>query len=514
MQVLRYCFAAGVVLIPALAGIPCLAQASDPSNPLAPNPDLLNRPTEPDAVRIQSTQPLTLQQAIDLAEQNNRLLQIARLEVEVFRTLKREAQSALLPRLIVGSDFSYESLATVDYIERQLDATSVEDLTEAVIDRDIDSPIDLDGTLLGDLADRSLADIADDTSLRNLTNPGSLPLVGTITLSYAPDVWGGRSAAVQAADRQVRASELEVQRQTEDLRLLVTTEYYNLQEADELVRISQVALENALAVLRDAEGLRDGGVGTRLDVQRSQVLVANIRQDLELALTLQKNARRQLTQRLGISETVDISAADPVAVAGSWSLLLEESIVAAYRNRSELDELILRRDISQSEERIAQTINRPQLSLFARYTVLNVLDSDPNPGFVDGYAVGATMLWELYDGGAANARADRQEINQQIAEVRFAETRDLIRFQVEESYNNLQANAANIETATVSVSEAKEVLRRSRIGFQAGVTTQLEVTTAQTDLTRAETNLIRSILNYNRALAALQRAVNSPGDGE
>lgn len=516
MQMFRCFFAVGVAVVIALKGSPCLAQADTLPDTLSPNPDLLDRPTQPDAVRIQSTQPLTLQQAIELAQQNNRQLQIARLQVDVFRATKREVQATLFPRLILGSNLTYLSSAEIEYINRRRENISdeLESLTaerlEALVGQQFRPLIDREVRLLNDFADRALADVVDNTSLNDLTDPTSFPLSATVALTYNLDLWGGRSAAVQAADKQLRLSELEVQRQSEDLRLLVTTEYYDLQEADELVRISQVALDNALAVLRDAEGLRAGGVGTRLDVQRSQVLVANIKQDLELALTLQKNARRRLVQRLGISETVDVSAADPVEVAGTWPLSLEESIVEAFKNRSELDELLLQREISQRQEQVDRAINRPQVNLFARYTVLNILDSDPNPGFVDGYAVGGTLLWEIFDGGATSARIARQETNQQIIETLFAGTRDEIRLQVERSYNDLQANSANIDTAFVSLTEAKEVLRRSRIGFQAGVTTQLEVTTAQTDLTQAETNLVRSILNYNRALAALQRAVNPP----
>lgn len=516
MQIFRYFCAVGVALVTTLKGIPCLAQSHPLPDTLAPNPDLLNRPTEPNEVRIQTTQPLTLQQVIELAQQNNRQLQIARLQVEVFRATKREVQSTLLPRLIVGSNLTYLSSAEIEFINRQREGISdeLETLTaerlEALVGREFRPLIDREVRLLNNFADRALADVVESTSLNDLTDPESFPLSATVALLYSLDLWGGRSAAVQAVDKQIQISELEVQRQSEDIRLLVTTEYYDLQEADELVRIAQTALANALAVLRDAEGLNAGGVGTRLDVQRSQVLVANVRQDLELTLTLQKNARRRLVQRLGISENVDVTAADPVKIAGTWPLSLEESIIEAFKNRSELDELLLQREVSQRQEQVIRAVNRPQVNLFARYTALNILDSDPNPGFVDGYAVGGTLLWDLYDGGATSARIAREETNQRIVETLFAQTRDDIRLQVERSYNDLQANQTNIQTAAESLDEAKEVLRRSRIGFQAGVTTQLEVTTAQTNLTQAETNLVRSILNYNRALAALQRAVNPP----
>ncbi len=502
------------------------AQPAAPTLPdgLAPNPDLLDRPTEPDAVQVRRTESLTLAQVLALAERQNRLLQIARLQVEVLRASKRELQATQLPNLVIGAGLIHQSLPEANYLNEQIQAlpdelrTLTEDQLNALIAQRFRPLTDRELLILNNFVDRvntlteeALSNVEDNTSLRNLTRSSSTPLTASVTLNYNLDLWGGRAAAIQAVDKQLQVSELEVDRQTEDIKLLVTLEYYALQESDQLVRIAQDALNNAAAVLRDAQGLSAAGVGTNLDVQRTQVLVSNIQQDLALALTLQKNVRRRLAQRLTLPASVNITAADPVKTAGAWPLPLEDSIVEAFANRSELDELLLEREATQSQRRVQQALNRPIVNLFANYRVLNVLDSDPNPGFVDGYALGGTLLWNLYDGGATRARLNRQENLQAILETQFAETRDLIRLEVERSYNDLQVNQSNIQTALTALDKAQEVLRLSRIGFQAGVVTQLEVTTAQTELTRTETNLVRSVLNYNRALVILQRAVALPG---
>ncbi|MFM7545918.1 MAG: TolC family protein, partial [Synechococcales cyanobacterium] len=99
--------------------------------------------------------------------------------------------------------------------------------------------------------------------------------------------------------------------------------------------------------------------------------------------------------------------------------------------------------------------------------------------------------------------------NARIANTTFAETRNQIRFQVEQSFSNLVANKKNIDTATLALDQAKESLRLARLRFQAGVGTQTEVIDAETDLTRAEGNRVKAILDYNRAMASLQRATAS-----
>ena len=119
------------------------------------------------------------------------------------------------------------------------------------------------------------------------------------------------------------------------------------------------------------------------------------------------------------------------------------------------------------------------------------------------------MRWNLFDGGAALAGAQQEEANKAIAETRFVDTRNQIRFQVERAYKTLQANTKNIKTSEFALKQAKEGLEIARLQFKAEVATQLDVIVAENELTRAEVNRIKSILNYNRALAALQRAVSN-----
>jgi OMF family outer membrane factor len=339
----------------------------------------------------------------------------------------------------------------------------------------------------------------------------SSTLSGTIEVSYSLDTSGGRGAAIAAAERRVRSSELEYERQLEVLRLDVSNDYYNLQEADQQVEISRQAVVDAEASLKDARALEQAGVGTRFDVLRSQVQLANANQDLVRALSQQRISRRQLAQRLSLPQSVDISAADPVEVAGLWELPLEDSIILAFKNRPELEQQLVQREIGDRRREQALAAIRPEVTLFANYSVLDQFDD--GIGSADGYSVGARLRWNLYDGGAAVAQAQQRERDIEIAEARFADARNQIRFQVEQSYSNLRANFENIQTAQVAVAQAEESLRLARLRFRAGVGTQTEVINAETELTRARVNRLNAILDYNRALASLRRSVSNLSTG-
>ncbi|HEY9805891.1 MAG TPA: TolC family protein, partial [Candidatus Obscuribacterales bacterium] len=232
-------------------------------------------------------------------------------------------------------------------------------------------------------------------------------------------------------------------------------------------------------------------------------------QDLTQALSDQRTARRQLAQRLNITQSIDLAAADPVEIAGLWNLSLEQSIVQAFKNRAELEQQLLQRDINEQQRRIALATNRPRLSAFLNTSLQDQFDDDRDA--VTGYSVGARVNWNLFDGGAAQARARQEEIDAEISENQFADTRNQVRLDVEQSFFNLQSNFENIQTASVALEQARESLRLARLRFQAGVGTQTDVISAQNELTRAEGNRLNAILNYNRALATLQRAITNLG---
>ncbi|WP_297085275.1 TolC family protein [Thermoleptolyngbya sp. C42_A2020_037] len=436
---------------------------------LEPRPNPLLFPTRPEEVRTGEPQPITLQQAIELARRNNRQLQIAELELEQARAQLQEARAANLPTAQLGADLTF---------------------TE-----NTDRP---------------------QPSIFNPNPPQesdiTTSLGGSVRIDYDLFTSGQRSATIRAAEGQVRLRELEVERLSEQLRLDVSNDFYDVQEADENVRIAQDTVRQAEQSLRDALALEQAGVGTRFDVLQAQVELANAQQELVQALSDQQTNRRRLVRRLDLSQTVNLVAADAVAPAEDWTLSLEESIVLAYKNRAELEQQLVQRDIAQRQRRAALATLGPQVALFGQYQFENPTN-DQNSDFRDIYQFGVRASMTLFDGGRARAQARQQELNMAIAEASFADNRDAIRLEVEQSFYSLQANRTNISTAEAGVEQARESLRLARLRFQAGVGTQTEVLQAQTDLTRAEANLVRAVLGYNRSLVALQRAISNLPDG-
>lgn len=452
---------------------------SPPPSYLNPSGNPLQFPTRPEEVRIQGTQPITLQQAFELARRNSRTLQVAEITLERSRAGLREQQAALFPTLTTEQNVGRSFSANEALINAQ-------NRTAVAASRADDNPAN---------------DVAPNE------RSASTAYSGSIRLSYDVFTSGLRRANIRQAEEQVRSDQLNVEIALEDLRQNVSNDYYNLQGADQQVRISQEAVRNAEASLRDAQALEQAGVGTRFEVLQSQVQLADRVQELTTAFSQQRIFRRQLATRLSLAQTVDVSAAEPVQIAGLWNLSLEDSIIVAFKNRAELEQQLALRNQSEQRRRAALATLGPQFSLNASYDLLDTFTDREN--VVNGYSIGGAVSLNIFEGGAARSRADQERANIAIAETNFADLRNQIRFQVEQGYSQLQANFANIQTATVGLEQARESLRLARLRFQAGVGTQTDVINQENALVVAEGNRITAILDYNRALTTLQRAITS-----
>jgi OMF family outer membrane factor len=300
-----------------------------------------------------------------------------------------------------------------------------------------------------------------------------------------------------------------------DLRLQVAQTYLDLQQADDGVRIGQESVRASLVSLRDAKARFQAGVATKLEVLQAETQLARDQQVLTGFLSSQSITRRVLASQLDLPQTITPTASDPSLVLGVWRPSLQESIVAAYAFREELDQALLDISIANSNANAQLAQSQPFLS------IVNSLNTGRTSGFTSraqgsfsdyglyswsfDNTVALNFSWNLFDGGAANARY-RQ--NKQLAQenvFRFADRRDSIRRDVEESFYELEKNNRNITTTAQEVLSARESLRLARLRFQAGVTTQREVVDTQRDLTQAEVRYSSAISDYNKRLVELQR---------
>ena len=438
-------------------------------------PPSLALPDSPDQVRIHELRPLTLDEALTLAEVNSPSLKAAASQVDQAKSSLRAAISAWYP--------------TVD-----LSANGLPSYLKAYNYRNPDFVPGIAGE--NETYDREKrADVS--LSVRwDIIDPARVP-----------EIASQRDAYEQSRDAYLIA--------LRDLRLQTASSYFQLQEADEGVRIGQASVRASLVSLRDARARFNAGVNTKLEVLEAETQLARDRNLLTDRLASQDLARRVLARELALPQDITPTAATPSAPLGMWEPSLQESIVAAYNYREELDQLILDISIDNSRANASLAAVQPVLSFVNTTTsfrsegqsgVSSLGDID-----MDDFTWGAqnttalTASWRLFDGGRARAEYRRFKQAAEESASNFAATRDGIRFEVEQSFVNLRTAIQNIETTSSEVLSSRESLRLSQLRVQAGVSTQREVVDNQRDLTNAELRYAQAIREYNTSLAQLRR---------
>ena len=460
------------VITPAVDALP------PPLLPLTAPPSLA-LPDAPSQVRIHELRPLTLEEALQLAEVNSPQLKAAALQVDQAKSSLRAAVAAWYPTIDLSASGLPEYFASYSY--RNPDFVSPDPLTGKPNNEFYGREWRVNGRL----------QVSWD-----LINPARVPQIAA-----------ARDRFERARDAYLIA--------LRDLRLEVQTAYFALQQSDAGVRIGQDSVKASLVSYRDARARFNAGVNTKLEVLEAETQLARDRNILTTNLRDQNEQRRNLARVLDLPQDVTPTAATPARPLGSWEPSLQESIVAAYNYSEELDQLILDISINNSQANASLAAVQPVVR-FVNSTSASRTEgqngqtslSDIDMGdFTYGVqnSTALTASWRLFDGGRARAEYKRSKQAAEESRLNFARTRDQIRFQVESSFFGLRAAIQSLETTATEVLASRESLRLSQLRVQAGVGVQREVVNSQRDLTQAELKYARAITDYNRDLATLQR---------
>jgi len=439
-------------------------------------PATLALPNKPEQVRIIELRPLSLNDVENIAEVNNPTLKAIASQVD-------QAQSALRAQISAW----YPSISVVANNLPSYTGGSQRTTTSAL------------NPLGAPLSQRSYTyssrwDMGAQLSAQwDLVNPQRVP-------------------DVSAARDEFEKSKNQYLISLRDIRLQAARSYFALQLSDEGVRIGQESVRASLVSLRDARARFQAGVATKLEVLEAETQLARDQQLLTSSLTDQSVARRDLARLLALPQNVSPTAKEPLKPVGVWLPSLQESIVAAYAFREELDNALLDISVANSQANSSLGAVQPFLSVFNSLTGFRyqgqenvVVDLPGNSGWVVENSVGLQATWNIFDGGQARSQYRQFKQRAQEKSFKFAETRDSLRFEVEESFYQLRDANRNIRTTSREVMSARESLRLARLRFQAGVSTQREVVDTQRDLTQAEVRYAESLASYNTSLADLRR---------
>jgi outer membrane protein TolC len=356
---------------------------------------------------------------------------------------------------------------------------------------------------------------------RGSLNTNTNGVAGGLELRYALLDFA-RTPKVRAALARLRGSRQEYADALRRLQLSLSESYYQLQRADQLVRIREAVVRNDLLILQDSLDLKQAGLVPRLDVLRRQAIEADGQEQLIAALAERAVARRRLAALLNLPPQLTPTASDPIRLQPRWPLDLEASLLASYRDNPELEALLATREALLRQKDAVAAELLPKLSLFASAGAGASNANNWNVRVADGgccgatvptslntygtdWSVGLAVSWLLFDAGTTRGQARALARRGAAVAQQYAAQRNDIRLRIEQAFLGHEASLARLVAARRGVTASLEAFRDARLRYQAGLSSELDLSNTQERLIASLVQRLEATVNVNVTYAQLLR---------
>lgn len=331
---------------------------------------------------------------------------------------------------------------------------------------------------------------------------------GTVSL---PVYNAALNAQRRAARYGLNAADFALEQTKQSIRLTATTDYFNILQARNLVKVREDTVATLQTHLADVNAQLRAGTVARADVLASEVELANAQQNLTTARNNYEVAVATLNNVIGVPPDTTLDINDELRYT-NYDLSLDDCTDYGLLYRADGAAALYARKRAEEGVRAAKAGYQPTVNAAAMRSIAGERPFKDDHKSSDTWAAGLSASWNIFDNGVTAAKVDAAKAALRKAEEALAATDEQIRLDVRTAYLNLRAAEQNIETTEKAVSRAEEDYNIARVRYNAGVGTNLEVMRASDNLTTARMNYSTALYSYNMGKAALDNAMGVPVD--
>jgi outer membrane protein TolC len=500
--------------------------------------------------------PLSLREAITLALENNKDIEVTRQNVRIAEFELQSARGFYEPRF--SGQTYYERATTPNVSIFSNNATTT------------NSSIVGNAGFTGSLPRFGTTYSATAQSQRLTTdNPISIlsPQNNTnFTLSINQPIFRGRSfdqprRVIEIAKRNLSLTDTQFRQRSIEIITNVQRAYWDLVYALRNLQVQRDGVRDAKTQLEHNRRLVEEGQLAPIDIVAAETQVANLEQFVYEALenvTRAENALKNLisqnkndslwSEALVPTDSVDIEAPRTT---------LPEALTLALENRPEVEINRVQRDINELDQRFYRDQTKPQIDFTASYTTSGVGGSQ-NPNFSSPFGnivcnpqapdyqeclirqqqqqqqqqvllnnltgssisdvfanryptfrAGVTFNLPLFGDKTAKANLGRSLVQSQQINTQREQLEQLIQVEVRNALQAIRTAEARLRSAAISRENSQRQYESEQRKLDAGQTDVFRVLERQTALIAARSNELRAQTELNKAIADLQRATGN-----
>ncbi len=307
---------------------------------------------------------------------------------------------------------------------------------------------------------------------------------------------------IQRTRREARAAEYrEVQTQL-DAAGRISGDFFDAVRGAALRALAQQLVDLSGRQLEQAQARFETGTGARLEVTRAEVSLANARVELQNSANQYRDALARLRYDLVVPPGTPLEVTDDAGVP-PVDLSLDEALTAARRERPSLHAAAATAQARRSALTSATLSRWVRLEISASYE--KFLESSRN--VTDEYVIGGLVAVPLFDGQAGEARETQAQAAYQRAAEEYQRQVDSAALEIEQAHLTWSDAVERLAAAESAVALARRTLDQTEDSFRLGISSLLEVSDARAEYARAETNRIQARLDRDLSGVRLRLAV-------
>jgi HAE1 family hydrophobic/amphiphilic exporter-1 len=308
--------------------------------------------------------------------------------------------------------------------------------------------------------------------------------------------WGQVGAAIRAAKLGYDYSDQQLRRFRQAVIKDVTTAFYNVLAARELVRIAEDNTAQRARRLDEVTKRREAGTATDFDVLAAQVELDNAKPAVIRSQNAVRAARAQLRFLLAEAQEVDAEGtlAAPVEPVPSFDALL----ATALQHRPELGEVHTQQGIYTELIKIAASGNKLRVDFAAnwgkRHLALQTISSTGT-----AWNAGIFASVPIFDGWRTKGQVAQVKSTLATIDIDEMKLREGITLEVRTAVDSATEAVALLDALSGPVRQAQQLLFLAEKGYELGVKTRLEVQDAEQTVNVARANLAAAQRDYRVA---------------
>jgi outer membrane protein TolC len=325
-------------------------------------------------------------------------------------------------------------------------------------------------------------------------------------LLFQPDVFVGLQARQTALD----FAKNNVEMVEDSVKANVYNAYYAVLIAQKQITFTNESIARLEKLVHDQEIMYKNGFLEKLEVNRTQVNLTNLRTTENRLQNLSRMGKAALKLTMGISQNDSLILKDTLSTEVITAGLLDNSGFK-YEDRSEIRLLTTAARLQELNVKRHRLSYVPTVAAFWNYSQnaqrLKFNFFDTNEKWFPTSIVGLTINVPIFDGFQKKYRIRQARIDFEQTGNDLANLKNVVDFQQESARIQLSNAIASLNLQQNNIELAQLVFNTSRKKFEEGVGSNFELLQAETDLQTAQSNYFQALYDATIARTAYLRAL-------